>query len=400
MRILTAALICGTFLNAHAMNHDMEVVDILLNVAKIALKEYDALSLEYSREKEDLYEKQISSLYADAKKTFRDNNTSSKTLTMKELRNSTYKFLHHHDLGEVFDKIAIFEIEVPHVDQPLPFKQYTHQDAIMNLDEKNIQCVKEDNGQYLISTYGCDHSTRIDLFHNEKYNDIIIGSSKTNFNEAEYGCSSISTSINENSSWSVIDKPNIYISNVLEAYECHFIDISGSFYLHMKYNDFFKKNIKFMEIDKKNEILCHSEYMLRSAFRFRYICEKQHLTKEYIFPIMCDGLIPIYFEQTAKLPYYFSNLALSLANQPDKKLVDIADQAINAIKNGVIINDGEDIRTEFTCDSNASPDEYGIDSNGVVRFNAEKNKAAVRDLLTRMGYDPDAVFERIDALTK
>ena len=138
--------------------------------------------------------------------------------------------------------------------------------------------------------------------------------------------------------------------------------------------------------------------MFAWVFEYRYAIETS-AKKDYIFQL---GMrLPILYSNSDKQYYgYFMNLALSLANQPEKKLIDIANQAIDAIKNGVVINDGEDVRTEFTCISDASPEEYGIDSNGVVRFNAEKNKEVIKDLLTRMGYDAEEVFARVDVLTK
>lgn len=391
MRILTAALICGTFLNANAMNHDMEVVENLVKCGNFTSQLFHLLSqnmdYENRRKTEEGYMAKCSDFYAKAVKTFRVHNPRREQWTIKKLRESTYDFLHKNGLDDLYESLAIQEIEVLTIDQELPFPHFTYEEAMQNYDDQRIKCINYGDNSHVIRVHYDDLAGAINLFHDSKYDNIKIGTFETNYNISNCGCA-----YSDDKGYSTI-----YMMHALEGYDSDFIHETGHFNQTCKYNEFENLCRKFDSNHKFAGVLYVASEMFAWTFEFRHLLEKKNISKEYIFSL---GLrLPILFGNL-KAPYYFSNLALSLANQPEKKLVDIADQAIEAIKNGVIINDGEDIRTEFTCDSNASPDEYGIDYNGVVRFNAEKNKAAIRDLLTRMGYDPDAVFERIDALTK
>ena len=390
MKNLTAVLICSTFLNANAMNHDMEIVDNLVKCSEMTNQVFKQLNSNIDDEEscntEEEYLKKCSDYYAKAVKLFRDHNPISEQLTIKKLRDYTYDFLHRNGLDSLFKQLAIAEIEIPTIDQDLPFPYFTYEEAMKNHEDPRIKCVNVD-GQYVITVSSNDYYGALSLFHDNKYDNIKIGTFETNYNFANCSCS-----LSKNTGISTI-----YMKHALEAYDNAFTHEAGHFHQQCVYSDFERIIEKFDFI--RGGIIHVASEMYAWVFEFRHLLEKQNLPKEYIFSLGFR-FSSLFGNSTEKIPYYFMNLALSLANQPEKKLVDIANQVIDAIKTGVVINDGEDVRTEFSCISDASPEEYGIDSNGVVKFNAEKNKEAIRVLLTRMGYDAEEVFARIDILTK
>ena len=392
---LTTALICHTFSTTHSMNHNIEIVDNLMK-SSIAIQNeppyvygdsYDADQI-----KREQCRKQASDFYAKAVKLFRNDNPNPKQLTIKKLRDSTYSFLHKHDLDSLFNNLAIGELEVPSIDNHFPFQIVSKEEAEQNYDDKKMKCVLQNDGRYIIMAHHDDRIESKDLFHNEKYNDMPIGGQWTKYNVPSCFCT-----------------PNyIRMVSALESYENYFIHESGHYYQKMIYPELNEIEDNFsnqLGIDDNFSYQFEKDYVLYTASEmFAWVFEYRHAiespaSKDYIF--LLGMRLPMFYSNPDNQYYgYFMNLAVSLANQPEKKLVDIANQAIDAIKNGVVINDGEDIRTEFTCVSDASPEEYGIDSNGVVRFNAEKNNAIIRDLLSRIGYDPDLVFDSARELTK
>lgn len=368
------------------MNHNMEIVDNLMK-SSIAFQKIPPYvygdSYEADQIKRKQYDKQGADFYAKAVELFRDSNPRPEQLTIKKLRDSTYDFFHKHDLDSLFNNLAIGELEVPSIDDQFPFQIISQEEAEQNYDDdKKMKCVLQNDGRYIIMVHSDDRIESKDLFCNEKYDGMPIGGQWAKYNAPSCFCA-----------------PNyICMANVIECYENYFIHESGHFYQRMTYPDFSEIESNFFGQGKKDDILCTALEMFAWVFEYRHAIESP-ASKDYIFQL---GLrLPMFYSNSDKQYYgYFMNLAVSLANQPEKKLADIANQAIDAIKNGVVINDGEDIRTEFTCVSDASPEEYGIDSNGVVRFNAEKNNAIIRDLLSRIGYDPDIVFASAKELTK
>ena len=386
-KFLATALI-SSFLTVNAMDHDMEIVDNLLQCGSITNQNFQLLHSDIDYEKrckiEAEYMQKCSEFYANAVKIFREHNPKPEQWTIKKLRDSTYDFLHRNGLDLLFRQLAIAEIEIPTTGQELPFQYFTYEEAMQNYEDQQIKCIRCNDNQYVINVHYNDHAGALSLFHDSKYDNIKIGTFATNYNFAYCFCSyACDTGLS-----------TIHMKNALEAYDTYFTHECGHFNQAYMYSDFKNISTKFEMYPKTRSIVYVVSEMFAWIFEFRHLLERPNISKEYIFDI---GMrLPLLFgSSTEKVPYYFSNLALSLANQPEKKLVDIANHAIDAIKTGVVINDGEDIRTEFTCVSDAAQDEYGIDSNGVIRFNSEKNKDAIRNLLTKMGYNSDKVFDTV-----
>ena len=133
------------------MNHDMEVVENLVKCGNFTSQLFHLLSqnmdYENRRKTEEGYMAKCSDFYAKAVKTFRNHNQPQESLTIKKLRDSTYDFMHRNGLDGLFDKLAIEEIEVPYIEQQLPFPCFTYEEAMQNYEDERIKCILYDDGQ-------------------------------------------------------------------------------------------------------------------------------------------------------------------------------------------------------------------------------------------------------------
>ena len=310
--------------------------------------------------------------YVDAIKAFRQIDYTTKPLTIKELRSSIFTLWNKNGIGHFYEKLGICEIEILDKD---------HVESLIK-DNKNIK-LSDNGGIYTLNTDNVH--TMLGLFHDTKYDDVKIGTLASNYNYLDCECSYFTES----------KLSALRMKHMLDGYTGCFMHEAGHAYQGMIYPKLDEVEYLAYQRNKKATEVCFiaSEFFAM-IFEFRYLLEKQNILKDDV--VMLAIRLPVLLNNSISngLYYKFTNLALSLASQTDKKLVDIIGEAVEYIQNNVMVDDtAMNIRLDFSDDRNANENSYGIDKDGVVHFNAEKNKAIITDLLTRMGFDGESIVK-------
>lgn len=307
--------------------------------------------------------------YIDAIKAFRQINYNVQPLTIKEFRDSFFKFFDKNGLRDFYDKLSIYSIEVLDPNHVLSV-----------IGDDNLELISED-GMHIL--YACDEGAMRSLFHDKKYNDIRIGSLTDNPDSD--GC---------------YFTPSMRIQEIQEGYISNVIKAAGEAYFDIAYPQFYPLGYLAHQHNKAN-VYALALDLSPMIFEFRYLLEKEKLSKDDV--VVLAERLPVLLDNSINdgLYYKFANLALSLASQTDKKLADIiSDTAENIYKNVMIDDTAMNIRDDFSEDSNADASRYGVDENGVIHFNAEKNKAIIIDWLNRMGFDGESIVKHAPEIAK
>lgn len=389
--LLSTALIGLVTANICAMDPDNQVMDKLIRHGTYTELDISTFIVELSHKTisrvvsimdtygelriQGLFESMAKNHFSKALEIFRNDNYTE-PLTIKNLRNSICRFLDKNGLNDLYQHLSIKDIEILDVN----FIQN-------NGDLQTKYALKNQDGATILQAQ--DYQSGVNLFRDSRFNDIKIGTRRNNY-ERLYGLCDYNVKSNLST---------ISMCNTLEAYDSIFAHESGHAYQHFVYPELTNMRYKIREeTGNKDHFMYLSSEIIAWMFEFRYLLEKETLNKGDA--VALGVVLPkMLYSKTPTISYYFTNYALSMASQMDKKLVDLANAAIADIKN-ILQVPYNSRNLEFSGVSDVLDGEYGIDSDLTVRFNAEKNRGILRELLTKMGYSTGSTIDRIDCIVK
>ena len=356
--------------------------------------------------------------FSEALKAFRSQGYPIKQRTLKGLRDTLQPFYHKNGLDKLFKNICIDSLDVFDIDQlngltlwkETTFSRYSKGTKIFANEYTLIskQSDKALNGTIGESEEGVPYYTikpcfvpaGVDrdslnakklyahsrkFFHNQLYDNIVIGSNPNIFLTPVCYC--------------IPDSKNNYtgisMKNALEGYESLFSHETGHAYVMKNYP--ILNDLKVFSCDKKQEAIAYvANELVAWMFEFRYMLEQPTLDKEYIIAIGMR-LGQLMDEDTYPYEYHCMNLAMSLASQKDKKLVDLADKTIYQIKH-YVAKEKYSVNANFSANPNS--DEYGITKDHEIRYNRQKNLSTIKEIFDKLGVDGGAIIDNANTIIK
>jgi len=359
--------------------------------------------------------------FSEALKAFRSQEYPIKQRTLKGLRNTLHQFYHQNGLDTLFKNICIDSLEVVDIEQldgltlwkETTFSQYSIGRKLYTNEYTLISDQVQSSNKTLNGAIGrskegipyytinpCFVPTGVDrdslnakklyahskkFFYNPLYDNIAIGTNPNIFLIPNCCCKP--------------DSDNNYIGismkYALEGYESIFSHESGHAYVMKNYP--ILNDIKEFNFGSKQGAMAYSvNELVAWIFEFRYILDQQTIDKGDLIAIGMR-LAQLMDENTLPYEYHCMNLALSLASQKDKKLVDIADKTIYQIKH-YVTSDKYSVNTNFSVNSNSN--EYGITKDHEIRYNRQKNLLTIKEMLDKLGVDGGYIIDNANTIIK